>query len=538
MASRPSGKDSTACFRAAAAGILISVLFGCASSEPVVVAPLTEPVSIIEGPLPGVDSSVIQDVADTFDSTFVVAEAEIQARKDYLEGALLIERVDSLLTRMIGPSALPDADADAESGDAAAIDEIRTEAHQELERAVQAQTAQDSSLAQARLAQAQELFERALSLNPLHEESRYELAQVYQFRAFNFKQTGAWENFLEILRDLVRLRADEHALWAEMAIALDNLERPAASALTWLRAAQVVLDDSQLAFEVNPPPLDSASLFLYNNQAYRAFVKSRDGAGVRRSLSDAWRYARSERESEFAQQELVWAQWDYHNFESRLVFDSLRTAAQQDPLGGRIGLGLLIGTLTRPSARLEASYNHALLSYDHGFEDAALDTLQGLWHAVTALEGAGNSQAGMPDGAGRQRSFTTAADSLAMDPLPYAEFREDLRAAYATFLFERALVHKQSGASALAFTYFLQVTETGSEYTGRAYVEALILSRYNPEQALRLEPRIEAIFSGLESQDQLDYLTQMGNLYRRLGQNDKVEVFLERYRALQGSMPD
>ncbi len=521
-------------FRVAVAGISVFVLFGCASSEPVVVAPPPEPTGFVEGPLPGVDQSVIEDVTNTFDSTFVIADAEIQAQKDYLEGALLFERVDSLLTGLVGPSALPDSDADSEAGSSAEFDEVRNEAREVLMRAAEAQQSEDSLLAFSLLGQVQGLFERVLTMNPLHEESRYELAQVYGIRARSFRETGAWEQYLAVLRELVKLRADAHALWAEMAIALDSLERPAASALVWRQAAQVVLDDSRLAFEASPPPVDSAYMFNYNHQAYRAFALSRDSDGVRRSLADAWEFARTAEESEFAERELIWAQWDYHNFESRLAFDSLRAAAQHDPLGARDGLGVLIGALARPSARLEASYNHAVLSYDNGFEDPALDTLQALWHAVTALEEPGDARA-VP---GRQRSFATAADSLALDPLPYAEFREDLRAAYATFLLERAYAHIQSGASALAVTYLLQVAETGSEYTGRAYVEALRLSRYNPEQALKLEPRIEAIFSGLETQDQLDYLMQMGNLYRRLGLNDKVASFLERYRALRNSVPD
>ncbi len=520
--------------RVAVAGISVFVLFGCAISEPVVVAPLPEPAGFLERPLPGVDDSVIEDVTDNFDSTFVIAEAELQARRDYLEGTLLFERVDSLLTGLVGPSALPDFDAHSEAGSSAEFDEVRNEARGVLERAARAQLSEDSLLASSLLGQAQELFERALSMNPMHEEARYELAQVYRIRAASFKQAGAWEQLLAILRELVKLRANAHTFWAEMAIALDNLGRPAASALTWRQAAQVVLDDSRLAFEASPPPVDSASLFFYNHQAYRMFVRSRDGEGVRRSLADAWDYARTAEERDFAVRELIWAQWDYHSFGNRLTFDSLRAAAQQDPLGARDGLAALIGALVRPSARLEASYNHALLSYDNGFEDPALDTLQALWHAVTALEGPGDA----PATPGRRRSFATAVDSLAMDPLPYAEFREDLRAAYATFLMERAYAHIQSGASALAFTYLLQVTELGSEYTGRAYVEALRLSRYNPEQALRLEPRIEAVFSGLEIQDQLDYLMQMGNLYRRLGQNEKVASFLERYRALQDSIPE
>ena len=519
--------------------LLAGAFLGCARTAPIVEPPLPEQVErIVTGPLPGADSTVIQDVAEAFDSTFVASEAERQAQRDYLEGHTLVDRVDSILTRMMGPSALSDVSTDQGVVDTAAFAVTSNEARQVLVRASHAQVAKDSMLVQSLLRDAQRLFERAVSLNPRHEEARYQLAQVYTIRAKRFYLEEAWEEVLKLLRELVQLRANEHGIWAEMAIVLKNLGKPAASALAWLQAAEVVLDDARLAFELVPPPADSTALFTYNVQAYRAFVDSRNGAGVRHSLAEAWKYATSEEESDFARRELTWAQWDYNNFENRLVFDSLRSAASIDPLGVRAEMGTLMAGLTRPSARREARYNHAVLSYDNGFKDGALDTLKALWHNVTDSVKAGSAgtlESNVIRSSAVRQEFLTAVDSLAMDPLPYPEFMEDLRATYATFLFERALAHRQEGASALAFTYLMQVAKTGSEYTGRAYIEALKLARYNPQQALVLEPRVEAIYSKLEREDQLAYLAEMGNLYRRLGKNEKVSTFLERYRELRTS---
>ena len=523
--------------RLAIPGIVIALLFGCARTAPVVVAPAPESTTFITGPLPGVDSTVIQDVVGTFDSTFVEASAEIQAQRSYLEGRALFERVDSMLTVMVGPSALDGSPSEPESVDTVAFVEANDQARQVLAQAARAQASEDSVLAQTLLGQAQGLLERAVSLNPWHEEAHYQLAQVYAIRADRFKQAGAWEQVLDLLRGRVALRADEHGLWAEMALTLDNLERFATSALTWRQAAEVMLDDVRLTFGEGSPPVDSLTLFSYNIRAYQAFVNGRDGEGTRYSLAQAWKYASSDEEDAYARRELTWAQWDYENFENRLVFDSLRSAAASDPLGVRSEIGMLIPKLTRPSARLEASYNYAILSYDNGLEDIALDTLQVLWHDVDdslEIETVVDADTVPATAVGGGRRFVTAADSLAMDAWPYVEFKEDLGAAYATFLFERALAHRQLGNSALAFTYLMQVVQIESEYTGKAYIESLKLARYNPKQVQQLEPRIEAVFSTLDQEDKLVYLVQMGSLYRRLGQNDKVTAFLQRYRALRG----
>ena len=272
-----------------------------------------------------------------------------------------------------------------------------------------------------------------------------------------------------------------------------------------------VLDDSRLAFvpDTERPPLDSLTLFTYYVRSYRAFVESRDGEGVRHALSLAQGYTTTSEQEDYGRNEMGWVLWDHHNFENRLVYDSLQTLFSTDPSGAQQGLAWLIPRLTQTSARMEASYNHALLAWENDDQEGALDTLQVLWNLV--------------------------ADSSETQKAPYPEFVDDLRQTYATTLFERALEHRREGASAMAFTYLLQVTEVRSQYTGRAFVEALRLLRYNPEQARLLEPRIEKVFDAMQWENQLAYLTLMGNLYRRIGDTEKVTVLLDRYRTLRAA---
>ncbi len=500
------------------------VLIGCAGPAPVVVAPeiiVPEPeeIAFVSGPLPGVDSLVITEVLNDFDSTFVHADAEIQASMRHLEGQQLIAQAESLLTEAAGASIF-DGIEESSAIDTSAFADAVQSAQVALSAASRALAAQDSAQVQALLSNAQSQLEAAVMLNPQHEESRYQLAQVYSIRANFLREQAAWDQMLTILRELVLLRANEHGLWAEIALALDQLGRFSHSAVMWLRAAETVLDDARLSFD--DAPLDSARVFNYSVRSYRSFVNNRDGNGVYRALMQARQYAINDEQNNFATQELIWAQWDYFNLDHRLTFDSLRVAASDSPLEVITELGTLIPTLTRPAALWEAKYNHAILSHSHSIEDSALDTLQGIWYTIRDLES---------DPTGMLR--TDIADTLILATMPYTGFKEDVRLSYAGTLFERALSHHQEGQSGLAFTYLMQVIETESSYTGKAYIEALKLARYNPQQALSMEPEIEETFSEFEPEDQLEYLREMGNLYRRIGRNDKAATFLARFRDIR-----
>ncbi len=507
--------------RSAFSTLLIIFLFGCSQTAPIVSEPPPEPEVVVRdfvtGPLPGVDSVVISNVLETFDSTFVDAVSEYQAQQSFLQGQGLIARAESLLTVIAGPSVLENAADEVDEGSFA---NAVAGAREALSQASQAQANQDSTQAQLLLATAQQRLEEAVSLNPRHEESLYQLAQVYAIRVNYFRQQGAGDQMLELLRGLVALRANEHGLWAEIAIALDDLQRFPHAAVMWLRASETVLEDSRLSFD--DVPVDTGLVFTYSVRAHRSFVNDRNGQGVNRALTQAYQYIRSKEEYDFVTQELIWSQWDYLNLDHRIVFDSLRQVALEAPLSALTELEELMPMLTRPAARWEASYNHAILSYDNGFEDRALDTLQVLWDRVTSIDS--NEKVGHifhPDG------------RLTMGALPYMTFHDDLRSAYGSVLFERALAHIRGGRSGLAFTYFMQVAEIGSEHTGKAYIESLKLARYNPEQALKIEPRVEEIFDGLDREDQLAYLREIGNLYRRLGENAKTESILARFRDIR-----
>ncbi|MXW15267.1 MAG: hypothetical protein F4Y64_03010 [Rhodothermaceae bacterium] len=506
-----------------------TVLFGCARTGPVVVQdpnPRDESDSIlfVSGPLPGVDSLVVSGVLSDFDSTFVHASAEIQAQTRYLQGQQLIAHAESILTAAVGPPTLGSSDEDMivdTTGFTGAIQGARDM----LTEAARARAAQDSIQIQDMLASAQEWLEEAVLLNPRHEESRYQLAQVYTIRANYFREQQAWEQVLSILRELVLLRANEHGLWAEMAHAMDELGHFSGGGALWLRAAEKVLEDAKLSFD--NAEVDSARMFNYSVRSYRSFVSNRSGEGAYRALMQAQKYANSVEELDYTRQELVWAQWDYFNLHHRIVFDSLRQAASDSPVEVITDLEELIPALTRPAARWEANYNHAVLSHSHGFEDSALDTLKILWYTIRDIA---------PD-LERVRDLGER-DTLILQPFSYREFKDDVRSAYAGALFERALLHHRDGQSGRAFTYLMQVVETGSRYTGKAYIEALKLARYNPEQALKMEPEIEEVFDEFEREDQLTYLREIGNLYRRLGRNDKAATFLDRFRNIREQSPN
>ena len=497
------------------------VWFGCGQTAPIVEVLEVEPEpeikkDFVTGPLPGIDSLVLNDVLNTFDSTFVDESSEIQAQEWFLEGQQLVIHAESVLTAFAGPSVLSDSNSDG-LVDTVAFNESLELVREALRGASQAQADNDSIEVQRSLAIAQERLEAAVKLNPRHEESRYQLAQIYNIRANYFREQSAWEENLKILRELATLHANEDGLWAEMAISLENLNRPSESAVFWLQAADIVLDNKRLAFE--EIQLDSSKVFVYSQRAYREFIKSKNGYGVHRALLQAYMHATSPEAANFAEQELIWAQWDHMNLENRIVFDSLRQVAQITPLEALIGLENLIQKLTATTAKTEARYTHAILSYENAMYDGALKTLYDLWKTVSMDS--------------TDSKISHEGDRLIRSSVPYLEFPEDLRHTYATLLFDRARLYRESGSSGLSFTYLMQVVDLESTLTGKAYIEALKLARYNPEQALNLEPRVEKIFDELELEDQLAYLKELGGLYHRIGNLEKAQALLERFRAIR-----
>lgn len=484
--------------------VILAVIAGCASPRETTVLPPTAEeveavVPIVTTPLPGVDSLVVAEVAVSFDSTFVAAPAEQMAAEQYLGGRQIQIRLDSLLRHEHGSGPLSASSDSDSAADSTTIER----AGRTVVAAVQAQSRQDSAQALALLDEAQRLYEAALQHNPFHEDARFQLSRIYRILAQRYQLQHQWESTLRTLRGLLELNADQHVLWADLAVVLDTLQDYEASGLAWLQAATVALDDARLAFTSEPPPSDSLTLFGYYQRAYSVFVKGRNGPGVRQAISEAIQYATDSTQSIYATREQEWALWDGHNFEHRLSYDSLLTLAGDQPQHARDGLAALTRRLETIPARLEANYNAAVLTWQLEEYDVALDTLKRLWDQTRV--------AGL---------------------MPYEAFPEHLVDTYASMLFQRGMQHRRAGASAVAFTYLLMVTELDSRYIGRAYIEALKLTRSNPRQARQLEPRIEQVFDSLSPDEKRSYLSLMGNLYRRLGDNDTAQAFLTRYRRM------
>ena len=502
--------------------VLPAFLYGCVQTGSLVDNPPPplqrsfDPHLFVNHPLYGVDSLVIEDVLSTFDSAFVHAESEALALARFLEGKQLIVEAESLLTTVVPSSAVQDSVGFSDVGEGGQQDVSIDSLYVQPEYIEPVQSL---------LSTAQERLEEAISFNPWHEESRYELAHLHAIRARYFGGKEAWEQTLELLWKLVLFRADEHGLWSEIATALDHIRNFSDAAIMWNRAAETILTNASLSFD--EATIDSAMVFSYSVRSYRSSVQNRSGEGVYQALIQALKYATSTEKTDFIIQELEWAQWDNLNLEHRLLFDSLKLAVQDSPMDVIAEFGLFIPTLTRPSARWEANYHYAVLSYENGFDDQALNILQTLWETIAEIDLNANKQ-----------HLYGNPDLPLVSPLPYPEFKEDLGLSYATVLFERALSYRQDGQYGLAYNYLMRVVETQSRYTGKAYIEALKLARYSPEKALEIEPKVEAIFDDLEREDQLAYLMEIGSLYRRMGKREDVNVFLARIRAIRNQPPN
>ena len=271
-----------------------------------------------------------------------------------------------------------------------------------------------------------------------------------------------------------------------------------------MQAASVVKDDARLAFESETPAVDSLRLFNYYQLAYTVFAEDRDGTSVRQALAEMVKYATDSTRHSYAIGEMRWATWDGDNFLHRLAFDSLQTLSNDNPEAARAGLNELIRRVEKHSARLDASYVYAFLSWQQEHYDEALDTMQVLWQEVGTAEA-----------------------------LPYEEYAGELLETYSSTLLQRGMQHRRSGASAKAFANLVMVTKLGSQYTAQAFIEALkLVARNNPPEARKLEEQIETVYDGFSLENKRIYLSLMGNVYRRIGEVTTAEVFHQRYKAL------
>ena len=239
---------------------LLLFVFGCGSSKHAIVeTPVPQDsvqvVPLIPDTLAGIYPITINDVLDTFHNTFVPFEHEVESETNFMAGIELFQEIDSTLNAPHNVDTTGFAEEYAQGEEA-----IRMAASSD---------APDNLLAEAQM-----YFENALELNPLHEDAKYQLAQIYKIRASTYRQAEDYEKTVELLKNILLLRQDDHNLWAELAFALEENDDFEESAVIWLRAAETVLDDYYFHFPVEEesPPQDSLTLFTYYVKSYQAFI--------------------------------------------------------------------------------------------------------------------------------------------------------------------------------------------------------------------------------------------------------------------------
>ena len=131
------------------------------------------------------------------------------------------------------------------------------------------------------LDEAQAGFEESIQIDPYDEETRFRLAQVYSLQADRLGRAEAYEEAITILERLVRLRPDQHGLFAALANSYYAIEEWTASAEAYRQAAEVHLESAELALEEEASP-DPSLLFQYavaEGRCLRLWSARRPGIG-------------------------------------------------------------------------------------------------------------------------------------------------------------------------------------------------------------------------------------------------------------------
>jgi len=352
--------------------------------------------------------------------------------------------------------------------------------------------ASDSARAAMLLDRAAVHFTKALEANPFDEEALYWLARVHLLQA---DSVDAAITVLERLVSLWGHRSEYVAMLAEAHERLLTPESGMAAGALWVRAAQLIIDDSLLDPESNTA-LDSAAIFSHYARGGRAFVLARQGDLALAAVDSAATWSTHKDEYAYVEAERRWILWDHGNLQTRTRFDSLLALATTDPGGAANGMTVLLQAVRRDLARAAIQHERALLWYRVGRSEEALRDLQ----------------------------------SLANSALPVDSIR--LREDYGTIAFNVGMAYRAEGDLRAALAYLLQSESTGFSQSARAALAASRILINDLDASFEVGLRAEAAMAQLSESDQKALLRHLIELCRRKGDLVLARQYVDQYRQL------
>ena len=499
---------------------LLAVLFvmglmlgACASSAPVEEAPPAaeepeEPVVTIPA---GVDSASAFYASALADESFVSFALEERAREHAAAARALVSASDTLWTYLtVAADTAQDLSVEEETAAIRAFNR-GAEALAEYAQISQAEDISEEILRSMQadlLDEAQAGFEEAIQIDPYDEDTRFRLAQVYSLQADRLGRAEAYEEAITILERLVRLRPDQHGLFAALANNYYAVEEWTAAAEAYSQAAEVHLESVELALEPGVEP-DSSLLFQYAMAEADAYVYGRRADPALAAYDKAEQVATTEEDSAFVAEEIEWVRWDDGNIANSFARDSLvqlvDTGAYEE---ARQGFTDLRSSVETQDARDWTDWRLALVEYEVGDRDTAADRLQAL------VERTEREDNGAPADESYQRYFDAYGTICYNLGLEYLGERRDNRT---------------------ALKYFEQSTRVPWNGQARAALEAAQILRNNVRQAVEYAEMAAEKEDQLSAEDRQVLFRTLVDYHRRMGNREEAAHYAERYRSLQSA---
>ena len=486
--------------------MLLFGLAGCAGSGGLKKEALNSEALFIPA---GVDSAVAA-VADSIARASFVSIPDQEVAADQKQDGMDISAFSDSLWIYLEMSQDSSGNVDAASAEAAL--RAANQAVNPLKELIQLnQSADLDSLTivrrqEALLNRAQTSLEEAIKLNPFDLQTQSVLARVYTAQAQRLGRGNAFQESIDVLEKLTRLRPDQHNLFVALANNYYQTSRWNEAAYNYERAEQIYLQTYDLTPTDEPVTADSLLLYQYVSRQADVHVLRRDAGAAVTAYDRALSLAPDAEEIAFIKGEMEWINWDNGNLSASFARDSLIGLEQGNMLPeAERGYEQLLRAVQNPKALDETEWRLASVQYKLGKGDVAADRLLQLLRRTAVTD------TGVPVDSTYSRYFDT----------------------FGTICFNQAMVflgEKRDNRTALK--YLEQAVQFPWEGRPRAYLESAKLLRSNVKIAKERAQEAMQELDLLTPEDQKELFGLLATFYRTEGDFDQARKYLERYRSM------
>ena len=455
----------------------------------------------------GVDSSVAAYADSIAQVSFVSFDAQEQAAARRNDGVGFVDAGDSLwmyleMTRDSGAVSEDLAEAALRAANKAAVP---------LNEFIQlTQATEMDSLTMLRrqetlLNEAQVALEEAIQLNPYDLQTSSVLARVYTAQAQRLGRNNAYQEAVDVLEKLTRLRPDQHTLFVALGNNYYQLKQWNQASANYQRAESVYLATYDLVAENPPVSPDSSLLFQYVTRQADVHIYQRDANAAISAFQRAKTLASTREEIDFVDGELDWISWDNGNVRSSLARDSLVTLEQAGQLPeAERGFVALRQQLSKAEAIDEVEWRLSTVQYRLGKGDEAANRMLALIQRLPD-----------PASAGVDSTLTPYYDT------------------FGTICFNQAMLYLgERRDNRTALKYLQQAVQFPWKDRPRAHLETAKLLRSNVNIALEHGRSALEEIEQLSAPEQKELFGLLATLYRTTGNFEEARKFLQQYRAM------